>query len=117
MRDLGSTVITTPTTTVAILGGTATTSDWGDPVEGTEVLRSGVPCAIHEQRRIVQPEGGREVTAVRFYTGFLPNGTTVDGTSRLRDERTGTTYLIDSVTTPAHPGMPQDTQLDLRTVE
>jgi hypothetical protein len=110
-------VINTPTTTVAILGGTASESEWGDPVEGSEVIRSGLPCAIHEQRRIVAPEHTSAPMAVRFWTGYLPHGTAVSGAQRLRDERSGTVYLIDHVSTPAHPGRPQDVQLDLRTVQ
>jgi hypothetical protein len=110
-------VIVTPTTTVSVLGGDGSTSEWGDPIEGSDVLRSGVPAAIHEQRRVVVPEGGQQAIAVRYWTGYLPHGTEVTGAQRLRDDRTGVVYLIDHVSTPAHPARPQDMQLDLRTVE
>lgn len=110
-------MINTPTTTATILGGTDSVSDWGDPVEGSDTIAAGIPCAIHQQRRTVVPEGGREAITVRYFTGYLPNGTAVNASQRLRDDRTGTVYLIDYADTPAHPGMPQDVQLDLRTVD
>lgn len=109
-------MINTPTTTVTILGGAPTEDEWGDPVEGSDAIAAGVPCAIHEQRRIVAPEHTGAPMAVRFWTGYLPHGTAVNGAQRLRDDRTGAVYLIDHVSTPAHPGRPQDVQLDLRTV-
>ena len=113
---MGSTVNVTPTTTVAILGGTEGSTEWGDPTEGSDTIASGVPAAIHEQRRIVSAEHNQTAYAVRYWTGFVPHGTTVTGAQRIQDERTGTIYLVDHVTTPAHPGRPQDVQLDLRTV-
>ena len=104
------------TTTVVILGGAGTTSEWGDPVEGEEVSLAGVPASIVSRRRTVVPEGGREAITVRYYVGRLPHGTPVTGDNRLRDEQTGTVYLIDHVHTPPNPALPQDVQLDLRTV-
>jgi hypothetical protein len=40
----------------------------------------------------------------------------VDSSNRIRDERTGDTYVIDNVTTPINPIIPQDVRLDLRRV-
>jgi hypothetical protein len=110
-------VITTPTTTVSILGGAPTESEWGDPVESETVIRSGVPAAIHQQRRVIIPEGQTTPMSVRYWTGYLPAGTEINDQQRVRDERTGRTYTIDSVEQPAHPAMPQDVQLDLRSVD
>jgi hypothetical protein len=110
-------MINTPTTTVSVLGGEPTQSEWGDPVDGETVLRSGIPCAIHQQRRLVVPEGQTAPMSVRYWTGYLPHGTDVSDAQRLRDDRTGRLYAIDAVETPAHPSMPQDVQLDLRTVD
>lgn len=110
-------MISTPTTTVTILGGSESTNDWGDPIEGLTEIAARIPCAIHQQRRVVVPEGQQAAMTVRYWTGYLPNGTVIDDAQRLRDDRSGRVYLIDAVETPAHPAMPQDVQLDLRTVE
>lgn len=104
------------TTTVSVLGGSGGQSEWGDPVEGSEVLLAGVPALIVAPRRTVVPEGSREAITVRRYTGYVPHGTAVTGVNRVRDERTGDVYLVDHVETPTHPAIPQDVQMDLRRV-
>lgn len=104
------------TTTVDILGGPGSVSEWGDLVEDGNVLLANVPALIVADRRIVVPEGGREAIAVRYYTGRLPHGTVVDDTHRLRDNGTGRIYLVDHVEQPVSPVTPQDIQLDLRHV-
>lgn len=110
-------MINTPTTTVSVLGGAPSESEWGDPVDSEEKVAQGVPAAIVQQRRMIVPEGAASPMRVRLWTGYLPHGTAVDDTQRLRDEQTGRTYIIDVVETPPHPTMPQDVQLDLRTVD
>lgn len=116
---MASAVINTPTTTVSVLGGASTSSEWGDPVDSPDVLPGldKVPAAIHQQRRTIVPEGQTTPMSVRYWTGYLPHGTDVTDAQRIRDNRSGRVYLIDAVETPAHPSMPQDVQLDLRTVD
>jgi hypothetical protein len=110
-------VIVTPTTYATILGGAEGENEWGDPVEGDTELYTRVPCALHEQpRHTTSDEGQREPVTIIFVTGYIPRRYEVTGANRLRDERTGDIYLIDKVTRPQHPSMPQDTRLDLRRV-
>ncbi|HEU4754000.1 MAG TPA: hypothetical protein VFU47_12900 [Armatimonadota bacterium] len=107
-------MIATPTHLVDVLGGPVTTDQYGDQVEGAEVIAARVPAAIREQRAVVATESDPQAKTVRYYTGRLPNGTPVTGANRLRDVATGELYLIDYATTPAHPAMEQDVRLDLR---
>lgn len=110
-------MINKATTWVTILGGEGGENEWGDPVEGDTELATRVPCAIHVQpRQSTSDEGQREPVTILFYTAYVPNRTAVSGANRLRDERTGETYLIDTVIAPQHPSLPQDTRLDLRRV-
>lgn len=105
----------TPTTTVTVIGGTESTNEWGDPVEGSTELHTRVPAALHEQpRQVVSDEGQREPVTIVYVVAFIPRRYAVTNAQRLRDERTGETYLIDKVTRPQHPSRPQDTRLDLR---
>lgn len=109
-------MIATPNTTVSILGGNSN-SDFGDPLEANTVVNSGIPASIVEGRQIVATESDPQARAVRYYTGRLPNGTSVNDSQRIKDEVTGEIFSIDFVTTPRNPIIPQDVRLDLRRVE
>lgn len=110
-------MIARPTTTVDILGGAATENEWGDPIDGTTVLLAGIPCALTEQpRQVVADEGQREPVTIVYVVAYLPARYDVTNGQRLRDNRTGVTYLIDKVTRPQHSGIIPDTRLDLRNV-
>lgn len=109
-------MIATPTTTVTILGGN-TQSDFGDVLDSDTPAGAGIPASIIEGRQIVSTESDAQARAVLYYTGRLPNGTVVTEANRLRDERTGDTYLIDHVTRPHNPVIPADVRLDLRRVQ
>lgn len=109
-------MIAVPNTTITILGGSAT-SDYGDVLDSDEPAGSGIPASIIEARQIVSTEGDPQARAVRYYTGRLPNGTVVTDSQRIRDERTGETFVIDFVSTPRNTVIPQDVRLDLRRVE
>lgn len=109
-------MIATPTTTVTILGGN-TSSDYGDVLDSDEPAGAGIPASIIEGRQVVATESDAQARVIRYYTGRLPHGTVVTGSNRLRDEKTLRTYVIDNVTTPENPIIPQDVRLDLRRVD
>lgn len=105
----------TPTTYATILGGAGGTNEWGDPTDGTTEIHTRVPCALVETpRQVVADEGQREPVTIVYVTAYIPRRYEVTDAQRLRDDRTGHTYLIDQVTRPQHPSIPQDTRLDLR---
>lgn len=108
-------MINRPTTTVDILGGEATENEWGDPVDGVAVQLQGIPAALHEQpRQVVADEGQREPVTIVYVVAYIARHHNVTSAQRLRDNRTGVVYLVDKVTRPQHPSIPQDTRLDLR---
>ena len=105
----------TPTTYATILCGADSANEWGDPVEGTQEIHTRVPCALAEQpRQVVSDEGQREPVTIVYVVAHIPNRYSVTNAQRLRDERTGETYVIDKVTRPQHPAGARDTRLDLR---
>jgi hypothetical protein len=108
-------MIAIPTTTVTILGG-STQSDFDDVLDSDTPAGANIPASIVEGRQIVATESDAQARVVRYYTGRLPHNTVIDSSNRIRDERTGETYVIDNVTTPRNPIIPQDVRLDLRRV-
>lgn len=116
-----------PTTTVTLLGGESTRDEYGDEVESTTPLATGVPASLVEgTMRTVATESDMQAVAVRYYTCRLPQTivaaggavvpTPVTELSRVRDDRTGDMYSVDSKTVPLHPTTAQDIRLDLRRV-
>ncbi len=103
------------TTTVAVLRGT-TTDDYGDVVDGSTAISTGVPASILEQRRFVATEADPTPRAVITYTGRVSAGTDIRDSDRIRDERTSAVYIVDSAHQVANPAMTNDLRLDLRRV-
>ncbi len=109
-------MIAIPTTNVTILGGSSS-SDIGDESEGADVIAEHIPASIVEGRQTVATESDPQARIIRYYTGRLPNGTAVNDSQRIRDEFSGETYVVDNVSRPHNPIIPQDVRLDLRRVE
>jgi hypothetical protein len=108
-------MIATPTTTVTIIGGVSE-SDYGDVLDSDEAATAGIPASIIEGRQVVATESDPQARIIRYYTGRLPHGTVINKSQRIRDDRTSAVYLVDNVTVPANPIIPQDVRLDLRRV-
>ncbi len=106
-----------PTTTVTLMGGTASSDPYGDSDEAITELATGVPAALVDRAMpTVSTESDLQAVVVRYSVCRVPVGTPVDNLSRVKDERTGDIYSVDSVTLPKHPTTPQDIRLDLRRV-
>ena len=106
-----------PTTTVTLMGGAATSDPYGDSDEATTELATGVPAALVERSMpTVSTESDLQAVVVRYSVCRVPQGTPVDNLSRVKDERSGDIYSVDSVTLPKHATTPQDIRLDLRRV-
>lgn len=110
---------TIPTTTISILGspdGTTPTDEYGDSVESPEPVATGIPAAIHVRRETVATESDPNAVVVWYYVGRVPAGTPVTAAQRVRDDATGTIYLVDNVVNIPSAIVPQDVRLDLRRV-
>jgi hypothetical protein len=101
------------TTTVSVLRG-STTDGFGDTVAADTVAASGVPASILEQRRNVYTPADNRVQQVLYYLGRVPGNTDVLLTDRIRDEVTGDTFHVDSVSRVGSPVQMNDIRLDLR---
>lgn len=103
-----------------ILGGADTVDEWGDPVEGVQVLGPPVPVTITEARQVVATESDPQAVVIHYYIGRVPAGTAVMKDYRLRvpaGDVNGQLYMIDHVRdTPGSLVDQDDIRLDLRRV-
>jgi hypothetical protein len=101
------------TTRVSILRGT-TTDTWGDEQDTDTALYTGIPASLIEQSRRVTTRDDPTPRIVRYAVARVPANTDVTDQDRLRDERTGATYIVDSVSAMTNPAIAVDRRLDLR---
>jgi hypothetical protein len=109
------TIYAIATTTVSVLRGTTVDPVYGDTTATMNVIASGIPASIIEDKSAKTTTPGNPTPRItRSYDGIL--GSTVDVTDRdrLKDERTGQVYVIVSVSQQALPGITSDQNLELR---
>lgn len=105
-----------PTTTVAILRG-ETIDEYGDPVDSDTPIRAGVPISLIERDQRVYVPAESRTTIVRHVTGRARPGTPIRERDRLRDERTGSIYLVEAVSRSGTVIGSPDLRLVLRRVD
>lgn len=107
-------MITRATTTVSILGGQSEDPVFGDVVDDFEVLASGLLASVIEsQKQNREPSTGNP-RIIRTHVGRMVAGTAVTEDNLIKDEQTGETYIVVSVTRNANPQSAQDVRLDLK---
>lgn len=105
-----------PTTTCAILRG-ETTDEYGDPKDSDTPVRGGVPISLIEREQRVFVAAENRHTIVRYATGRVRPHADIREEDRLRDERTGSIYLVEAVSRPQSPIGRADVRLVLRRVD
>jgi len=101
------------TTTIAILRGT-TTDSYGDEQDTDTPVHTRIPAALTEQTRRVTTRDDPTPRIVRYAVARVAAGTDVTDQDRVKDERTGAIYIVDSVSSMANPALTADLRLDLR---
>ena len=101
------------TTTLTVYRGT-TTDTWGDEADTNTVVYTGIPASITEQSRRVTTRDDPTPRIVRYAVGRVTAGTDITDQDRIVDERTGATYIVDSVSSMNSPVVAADLRLDLR---
>lgn len=101
------------TTTISVLRGT-TTDDFGDVADTDTVVARGVPAALTEQSRRVTTRDDPAPRVIRSAVARVAAGTDVNDQDRIKDERTGATYIVDATSRMANPALQVDIRLDLR---
>lgn len=90
-----------PTTSVVLLERETGTDEYGDAIDVYRQGRRRVPAHIAEQTAdVADPSTGTLIT-VRTFKALLPGHVDVERGSRLRDMKTDTYFLVESVTRPS----------------
>jgi hypothetical protein len=91
------------TTTVTLLGGVGV-DRFADPIDTDEIKMEGVPASILEggMTSRSRPADGR-TDQVRSYTLRVYPNVDLKKYNRVRDERTGDVYTLDTITKPVNP--------------
>lgn len=100
---------------VTILRGTETT-ELGDVTDVARPVRDRVPAAIREQRRQTTTNVDDRAQTVLFFTGRIAANVDVRANDRLRDEDTGTIYLVTAVSRHGASSRTNTTRCDLERV-
>jgi hypothetical protein len=103
------------TTTCSILRG-STTDGYGDELDADTPVRTNVPISIMEISSTVMTPEDPTPRVVRQVTARVGSEVDVRDGDRVKDESTGTIYMIDNVIRRASPVYTPDTRLDLRLV-
>jgi hypothetical protein len=101
------------TTRISILRG-VTTDAYGDEQDTDTPVHTGIPASLTEQSRRVTTRDDPTPRIVRYAVARVPARTDVLDQDRVRDERTGSVYIVDAVSSMANPAAVPDIRLDLR---
>lgn len=96
-----------------VIRGVGSTNAYGDEVDTQTDHASGLRGSVIEKTsKAYNPVDSRVVT-IRTYTGRFRFGTDILDGDRLRDENTGTVYVVNSVNSPSSFANKPDMVLDL----
>lgn len=98
-----------------ILRGT-TEDDYGDVVDATTVVASGVLASLRETASRVYDRTTQTARVVRTTTALFPSGTDLQVSDRFRDSNSGILYWVENVSNISGPGFRSDTLAELRRV-
>jgi hypothetical protein len=101
------------TTTITIMRGT-TANRFGDRTDVGTPLHAGVPAALVESSKQVFDRATQRPQTIRTITCVLPSWADVTDADTIRDESTGSYYMVQSIQVQPTLGPPPDLLLTLR---
>ena len=101
------------TTTISVLRGTET-DGFGDERDTDTPHATGIPASLTEQSRRVTTRENPTPRIVRYAVARVPADTDITDQDRVRDERTGATYIVEATSSMANPAATPDIRVDLR---
>lgn len=89
-------------TRVTILGDTLGVDEWGDPIDNDTIVASGIPASLSDLSNTAYSENSTRPRVIRDGICRLSraHADQVTDNVRIRDEKTGFTWLVISVTLP-----------------
>jgi hypothetical protein len=103
------------TCTASILRGTGT-DVYGDVYDNGTVAASGIPASIIVRSKSSYDPATQTPRVIQQIVGAVGSDVDIKDSDQLRDDTSGITYAIESVTQPNAPGLTPDLQLELRRV-
>lgn len=101
------------TTQLTVLRGT-TTDAYGDEQDTDTVVAKNIPASLTEQSRRVTTRDDPTPRIIRSAIARVPADSDITDQDRVRDQRTGVTFIVDSTSGMANPALAVDLRLDLR---
>jgi hypothetical protein len=88
-----------PSTTVSVLRG-ETLDEFGEPADADTVVKAGMPaCITPKTERTFNPASGQVTVLDTFQIELRPRAFEFTERDRVKDERTGLIYQVESVRT------------------
>lgn len=106
-------MIARATTTLSVLRGTSTDA-FGDEVDSNTAVATGIPASLTEQTRRVTTRDDPTPRVIRYSVARVTAGTDITDQDRVMDERTGSVYIVDAVSSMNSAAVAADLRLDLR---
>lgn len=82
----------------SILGSTVTVNEYGDEIESDGVRKAGVLGSVIERNRSVYNPDDSRVATIRVLIGRFAYGTDIRDGDRIKDEKTGEVFVVQSIT-------------------
>lgn len=97
-----------------VLSRVTTTNDYGDEVEGEGVATpvTILGSVIERTKKVFNPDDGR-VATIRFLTGRFNRDADIQDGDRIKDEKTGEIFVVESLARPTNAVMKSDIVADL----
>ena len=96
-----------------VLSRDTTVNDYGDEVEGEGVASTTILGSVIERSKTVyNPDDGR-VATIRFLTGRFSHNADIQDGDRIKDEKTGEIFVVQSLARPSNAIMKSDIVADL----
>lgn len=107
-------MISRATTTISVLSSAVTVNDLGDEIENIDVNLQGIPASIIEQTRDIKSNATQTPRITRTAIGRVASNVPISTDNRIKDERTGTIYLVLGVSSLGNPVRSADLRLELQ---
>lgn len=98
-----------------VLSRVTTTNDYGDEVEGVDESSPVITIlgsVIERTKQVFNPDDGR-VATIRFLTGRFNHNADIQDGDRIKDEKTGEIFVVESLARPTNAVMKSDIVADL----
>lgn len=102
-----------PNTTITVFRNSGTTADdWGDEIDQDTPAAVGLPASIEtKQKRTFNPGSGQHTIMDGFQISLRPRAFAFGERDRVKDERSGLVYQVETVSGDAPGLMPQPIKL------